>query len=574
MPENFAITNPSPSKRLLSPFCRVTLGEDTVFILGDGFLQSCSVTGAEGENSSSCEFSILDSNLRYSDQYFTQIFESDGLDPLVIPQQAVNLQTLTGSESLTSVQDLPQERPPTPKESRVGQQILIELGFNGIPLFSSTFLHTSIRLELFAPRKLVFGGQSANWVLNQRTKNTAFQNISFKEFCQKVCNAYGLNLEMSIEGPTYEYFPQRGQTDYDRLLSEARRQGLRVHTVGNTLKIHPRTNGQDEPSTDDDTEKEPDFILGYGENMGVRFSVSHQAQTDSSQGARASTSSLSGSTGERKFDLDPGTGVIQALRGENPIGAGLIAGAIATTGSDIKALQPVTEEDNQEETEAQTRRENELRVKGITAEFEFMTTPDALRLTPDSIFATDGVTPFLNRVWVVEKITHTYSNGGLKTTGSCYTPLKAKYIPPTTPPLVGAVPSVDGFLHPTNGAGTVTSTFRSTRRPNHQGIDIGAPRGTPVFASKDGVTSGVESSCVVGDIRCGGGYGNRVYIDHPDGSQTRYAHLTTVNVGDGQQVIQGQQIGTVGNTGHSFGDHLHYEIRIGGSPVNPLPLIT
>lgn len=98
----------------------------------------------------------------------------------------------------------------------------------------------------------------------------------------------------------------------------------------------------------------------------------------------------------------------------------------------------------------------------------------------------------------------------------------------------------------------------------HAGVDVGIPIGTTVRASRGGrvVTAGWL-----------GGYGNCVIIDHGDGVSTRYAHLNEVTVGVGQYVNQGQQVALSGNTGRSTGPHLHFEIRINGQPVDPLPYL-
>ncbi len=99
----------------------------------------------------------------------------------------------------------------------------------------------------------------------------------------------------------------------------------------------------------------------------------------------------------------------------------------------------------------------------------------------------------------------------------------------------------------------------------HDGIDLTAPTGTPVFAAGDGKVIRVDNN------RSRRGYGNLVIIDHGyDGLKTRYAHLNTIDVKKGQRIERGQQLGTVGNTGLSTGPHLHYEIRKNGSTINPL----
>jgi murein DD-endopeptidase MepM/ murein hydrolase activator NlpD len=99
----------------------------------------------------------------------------------------------------------------------------------------------------------------------------------------------------------------------------------------------------------------------------------------------------------------------------------------------------------------------------------------------------------------------------------------------------------------------------------HDGIDLTAPKGSPVYASGAGTVIRVDHN------RTRRGYGNLVIIDHgTDGLTSRYAHLSTIKVKKGQKVKRGEQIGEVGTTGMSTGPHLHYEIRKNGVAVNPL----
>jgi murein DD-endopeptidase MepM/ murein hydrolase activator NlpD len=116
-----------------------------------------------------------------------------------------------------------------------------------------------------------------------------------------------------------------------------------------------------------------------------------------------------------------------------------------------------------------------------------------------------------------------------------------------------------GFIWPVNGP--VVSGFGMRWGRLHAGIDIGAPSGTPIRASKGGAVA------IAGWM---GGYGNYTCINHGSGIATCYAHQSSIGVGVGQSVKQGQVIGSVGCTGHCFGPHLHFEVRVGGTPVNPM----
>jgi murein DD-endopeptidase MepM/ murein hydrolase activator NlpD len=120
-------------------------------------------------------------------------------------------------------------------------------------------------------------------------------------------------------------------------------------------------------------------------------------------------------------------------------------------------------------------------------------------------------------------------------------------------------PSSQGLIWPVSGP--VTSPFGYRWGRLHAGIDIGVPYGTPIHAAAAGTV-----------VLAGwtGGYGNYTCIDHGGGMATCYAHQSSYAVSSGAQVSQGQVIGYVGSTGHSFGAHLHFEVRINGNPVDPL----
>lgn len=124
--------------------------------------------------------------------------------------------------------------------------------------------------------------------------------------------------------------------------------------------------------------------------------------------------------------------------------------------------------------------------------------------------------------------------------------------------------ATDGFVAPLEGRLSSPFGWRNIAVNGnrfHAGVDIVANSGTPVAAARDGLVT-----------RAGwwGTYGNVVVLDHGDGSETRYAHLSRVTVAAGDAVRQGDVVGAVGSTGASTGPHLHFELRFDGRAVDPL----
>lgn len=118
---------------------------------------------------------------------------------------------------------------------------------------------------------------------------------------------------------------------------------------------------------------------------------------------------------------------------------------------------------------------------------------------------------------------------------------------------------------------SVTSGYGIRRHPilggyrAHLGMDFAAPAGSPIVATSDGVVSMANWY---------GGYGLFVSVEHGGGLQTRYGHMSRLNVVDGQRVRKGEVIGFVGSTGRSTGPHLHYEVRLNGQALNPAALLS
>ncbi|MDR6113340.1 M23 family metallopeptidase [Sphingomonas sp. NCPPB 2930] len=129
-----------------------------------------------------------------------------------------------------------------------------------------------------------------------------------------------------------------------------------------------------------------------------------------------------------------------------------------------------------------------------------------------------------------------------------------------------AIPSVQPVeqLKFTSNFGIRSDPFRGTAAM-HAGVDIPGPVGTPIYATADGI---------VDHAGWQGGYGNLVEINHGKGIATRYGHLSKILVADGARVTRGQLIALMGSTGRSTGPHLHYEVRMDGHAVNPVPFLT
>jgi murein DD-endopeptidase MepM/ murein hydrolase activator NlpD len=134
----------------------------------------------------------------------------------------------------------------------------------------------------------------------------------------------------------------------------------------------------------------------------------------------------------------------------------------------------------------------------------------------------------------------------------------AQAVSPTAS-VASSTPSASGLIWPVSGP--VVSGFGMRWGRMHEGIDIAVGYGTPIQAAASGtvITAGWE-----------GGYGNLIVIDHGNGLATAYGHQSSFAVGYGAHVSQGQTIGYVGCTGHCFGPHLHFEVRVNGAAVDPL----
>ncbi|GHU52889.1 hypothetical protein FACS1894132_03620 [Clostridia bacterium] len=143
------------------------------------------------------------------------------------------------------------------------------------------------------------------------------------------------------------------------------------------------------------------------------------------------------------------------------------------------------------------------------------------------------------------------------------TPLPANLTPGSYAPSEQLLADNGKYIWPVNG-GYISATMGDGR--GHKGIDIAAPRGTEIYA--------VEAGTVILAKNTGNGYGNYVVIDHGDGFQTLYGHMSEIVATLGQEVQTGECIGLVGSTGDSSGNHLHIEVHYQGAYLNPLDFIS
>lgn len=126
-----------------------------------------------------------------------------------------------------------------------------------------------------------------------------------------------------------------------------------------------------------------------------------------------------------------------------------------------------------------------------------------------------------------------------------------------------ARPVPDKQITFTSAYGVRSDPFRG-RAAMHAGIDLAGPIGTPIYATADGVVERAQWA---------NGYGNLVELSHGKGINTRYGHLSKILVKAGQRVKRGDLIAKMGSTGRSTGSHLHYEVRLDGRAVNPIPFL-
>ena len=382
--------------------------------------------------------------------------------------------------------------------------------------------------------KTKVSGQGIRWVMSRRQRNKALKGLSLKQLAQSIATAHKAQLNWQADFDVqYEHIDQSGLSDYQLLLREAKSAGLLVSEENLVLTVKTLRQMTDSG-----------LVLTVGVNL-ISYQISDKAMDASKE---KSIDSLL--QGENKVDLDPLTGTFKISKPDvDPVKDISVSGKASSDVSGKKAPG--------QDALAQQNRARMKRVKGLPSTFVIPLSDDSIKLVPLAALRTKGISSVLDRVWMVDTVTHKVADG--KTELKCFSPVEVIDNTPQLTTGTGTAPVVTsstGWLVPCDGI--ITSPFGMRTSPTtgassmHKGSDIANDAGTPVYASKEGV---VVSSAV------DGGYGNLLVIKHPDGWYTAYAHLNDFVVRAGQTVTKLQLVAHMGSTGISTGSHCHFEIR-------------
>jgi murein DD-endopeptidase MepM/ murein hydrolase activator NlpD len=394
-------------------------------------------------------------------------------------------------------------------------------------------------------------GQGLRWVLNRRNRTGNAIGLTFSQLAERVTQSQGIKViyEAAFD-PSFLVVEQVGISDYALLKREAGRAGLFISEGAGTITIKSLANIRD-----------TSVVLRPNENL-ISWSISDKAMT--ADDAASEVVPDSNLTSETKGIIDPLTGkLVQKVPDVDPTKSQAVTGSASSKSPVQGALVPG------QELAATQNLQRVKRVQGLPSSFTVVQDRFIRTLQPVTALRTFGLSEWLDRVWMINKVTHN-SNG--TSTIECHSPVdvidnrisgQVGVTSVTQNPLLGNL--IPGkIVIPTTGITTSPFGMRTHpvtgNRRMHNGVDIGAASGTTIVAALKGVVSfaGVQS-----------GYGNVVYIKHDGGLETRYAHLSSIAVTVNQPVDAGVRVGGMGNTGVGTGVHLHFEVRRNGTALNP-----
>lgn len=471
------------------------------------------------------------------------------------------IQALSNNAAPTSATDKqPQqiENPNIVNNPDKASKLLIRIGEYGALSQEFVYLISEVRLSLDSSHTITISAVSPLWRINQYRKTYTLGNITLKQLAERICKQAGLSLSFSGQGTEYIHLENNGLTDYQLLLREASRCGYVISNNGTQLVMKPVREGRKYAVDITD-------VLSFTSSL-----VPGNATPQSSGGLRGSWTA----TPKTATDLKAGTLKPQSgSKSNRPAND-----KVAKTSGIVKLENGKSVTEQQAQTEL-------ARVQDNPSQLSFIPRFEHLTIQPTDMLRIPGLDKFSGTLGDIEywvrAVAFQYSSNGLVMDLGLYKPgmtvqlsqqLAGNGTGTSTPqqpdrPMTGSMQ----FRNPMIGM-IVTSNFRTSRRPNHNGIDV-VGSNNDILASLEGVVIDVETGCVEGNRGCGGGYGNLVIIRHANGFETLYAHLSSVRVVRGQKVSTLQKIGEMGNTGRSFGAHLHFEIKRNGQALNPMNLI-
>lgn len=462
----------------------------------------------------------------------------------------------------------PSEKVPTtittqePPKTEAGGMLLIRVGEFGGLLYEYVYLLSDVQFSVATGKsaQVELRGVSPLWAINQYRQTDAKGGLTLKMLATQITKDAGLSLEFEGEGTFLVHVENPGLTPYQLLLRESRRAGYVMYSEGTRLVMHPikPTKSEDGsesillPLTDiisfSTSSKPGGQTPGSGSGVKGAWGKQPTIKQDASMGltsqvapTKAATSSVVNSP-KSGMDLD-----------KDAKTTGLVG-----TGSKV-----ITTQSAQAET---------ARVKDYPTSVNLLGSIGYLGIVPCNLVKIPTLTqysPLLSETefWV-SAVHFTLGQAGLGVGLDLYKPGASVPISQAMSGQSGTgaasiTPTVGGWVHPYPGS-QITAPWgeqRGSRR--HGGQDWAGGNGR-ILSAQSGTVTDIQTGCRVGDSSCGGGYGNLVDIVSDVGGKKylhRYAHLTSVSVSTGQQVQAGSQIGVEGNTGASFGDHLHFEIR-------------
>jgi murein DD-endopeptidase MepM/ murein hydrolase activator NlpD len=457
---------------------------------------------------------------------------------------------------VTQPQPIPSPSPLAPPDTEAGGKLIIRMGEWGGLTYEWVYLLSNVELTVDqSGAQLTLSGISPLWTINQYRQSSTKGNLSLKQLAKLVANERKLTLQFEGEGTQYQHIEQSGLTNYQLLLREASRAGYVIYHEGTKMIMHPikPTGSPYEISITDvlslTTQSKPGGQTPGGRS-GLRGSWEQQPTVkQDSRTAQLLPTSV------------PPKPTNQAVQGQ-PIPkqrAAVTTGTVKTGGKVISELSA--------QAEVARVMDNPTQLDLVANSKYWSIAPSNTVRIPNAVVWSASVGE--STYWVYGVHFSINAQQGLQQSLDLYKPGVEVAVSQAMSGQsgIGTVqPTMlsSGWVHPYPGS-QQTGRYgeqRSTHR--HSGIDFAGGNGVIVSAAS-GVVSDIQSGCRVGDFRCGGGYGNYVdIISNVNGTQYlhRYAHLAAINnLRVGSQVQAGKQIGTEGNTGHSYGNHLHFEIR-------------